>query len=407
MINKFSLTNFKCYQHLDLPLGALTLLTGLNAAGKSSAVQGALLISQALRSNGNSRCIPLNGPLVRLGTAGEIANQEPRDLASDQHDADRSLSFGFESSAASIEWRLNPSDDGVHTTMQIAKVIAGDAEGIREISVDKVASLDRLLPTSLANHSCVTMVSALRELSFLAATRASSRELFPSPDVGEMARGDVGTNGEYAPWWLSRLSEDDVAEARRAPAEKAPTLRRQINAWGAELFPGFEANATLLEKTGLVQLQLRTHITHDWRKPANVGFGLSYAFPLLVAGLTAQGGQILIVDSPEAHLHPRGQSRIGRFLGVVAASGVQVLVETHSDHVLNGIRVAVKDELISSNDVTIHFLTKGDDGLGGDTGARPSGAPKSLYTATLDARGRLSDWPAGFFDQIENDLAQL
>ena len=72
MITKFSLTNFKCYQHLDLPLGALTLLTGLNAAGKSSAVQGALLISQALRSNGSSRLIPLNGPLVRLGTAGEI-----------------------------------------------------------------------------------------------------------------------------------------------------------------------------------------------------------------------------------------------------------------------------------------------------------------------------------------------
>jgi len=196
-------------------------------------------------------------------------------LASDQHDADRSLSFGFESPGTSIEWRLDPSDDGVHTTMQIAKVIAGDAEGFREISVGKVPSLDRLLPTSLADHSCVTMVSGLRELSFLAATRASSQELFPSPDVGDMTRGDVGTNGEYAAWWLSRLSDDDVAEARWAPAEKAPTLRRQINAWGAELFPGFEANAPLLEKTGLVQLQLRTHITHDWRKPANVGFGLS------------------------------------------------------------------------------------------------------------------------------------
>ena len=220
------------------------------------------------------------------------------------------------------------------------------------------------------------------------------RELFPSPDYADPIRGDVGTAGEYAPWWLTQLSEDDANPARSAPGESAGTIRRQLNSWGTQLFPGFEANATLIERTGLVQLQLRTSLTEDFRKPANVGFGLCYAFPILVAGLTAENEQLTIIDSPEAHLHPRAQSMMGRFLAVVAASGVKVVVETHSDHVLNGIRVAVKDGLLRASDAAIYFFGDIEKGNG-------------IVSASIDENGRVSSWPEGFFDQIESDLARL
>jgi predicted ATPase len=100
---------------------------------------------------------------------------------------------------------------------------------------------------------------------------------------------------------------------------------------------------------------------------------------------------MLIVENPEAHLHPAGQSRLGRFLARVAGSGVQVIVETHSDHVLNGVRLAaVADSSVPANDVIVHFFD-------GDT----------VLPIDLGARGDLSAWPTGFFDQIEDDLGRL
>jgi predicted ATPase len=127
-----------------------------------------------------------------------------------------------------------------------------------------------------------------------------------------------------------------------------------------------------------------------------MGFGVSYSLPVVVAALRAPRGGILIVENPEAHLHPAGQSGIGELLAVAAGDGVQVLVETHSDHVINGIRRAVVDRVarLATREVAIHFVR--DD---------PSGEP--VTTIALDETGTLSAWPAGFFDQIERDLAQI
>jgi len=132
--------------------------------------------------------------------------------------------------------------------------------------------------------------------------------------------------------------------------------------------------------------------------PANIGYGLTYVFPILVAGLLSKKGQVLIIDSPEAHLHPMGQSKIGYFLAVMAAAGVQVIVETHSDHVLNGVRLAVSKHSISNDDVAIHFFSP----------SQSASDPSSVVTSPLiDIQGNLSEWPEGFFDQSDKDLATL
>jgi len=103
---------------------------------------------------------------------------------------------------------------------------------------------------------------------------------------------------------------------------------------------------------------------------------------------------VVIIDSAEAHLHPRAQSAVGRFLGQMAGAGLQVLVETHSDHLLNGIRLAVRDSLIRSRDVALHFFEAG-------------GATGQVTSLAIDDNGAISDWPEGFFDQTERDLAIL
>src|SRR5258708_39648245 len=94
-----------------------------------------------------------------------------------------------------------------------------------------------------------------------------------------------------------------------------------------------------------------------WYRPANVRYGLTYAFPIIVALLAAEDDQIVVIDSPEAHLHPSAQSQMGQLLARFAAAGVQILVETHSDHLLNGARLAVKGGVLPHSEMQIHFFT--------------------------------------------------
>ena len=180
---------------------------------------------------------------------------------------------------------------------------------------------------------------------------------------------------------------------RRHPADNRETVRAQVDAWLNELFPGARVNAERLAVDAPVRLSFSLGQTSPWSKPANVGYGLSYAFPML-ALLTAEPGSTIVIDSAEAHLHPRAQSAVGSLLARMAGSGLHILAESHSDHLLNGVRLAVRDGLLESSDATIHFF------------GRLAQTP-SVTTVAVDKNGAISDWPEGFFDQSERDLATL
>lgn len=157
-----------------------------------------------------------------------------------------------------------------------------------------------------------------------------------------------------------------------------------------------------VKKTSFMRLGFGIESEKDWYRPANVGYGLVYAFPILVTallageGLDLSGPQILIIESPEAHLHPRAQSRMGEILARIATTGVQILIESHSDHILNGIRLAVNKGVIPHSDVAVHFFSGAD-----------SDAGHGVISPTIDAEGGFDAWPEGFFDQGESDLATL
>ena len=93
-------------------------------------------------------------------------------------------------------------------------------------------------------------------------------------------------------------------------------------------------------------------------------------------------------------LSPQGQTRLAELAARAAVAGVQVFAETHSDHFLDGVRLAIHDGLIAPDDVAIHYFER-------------DGGRASVSSPTVDADGRLSQWPAGFFDQHEENLARL
>jgi len=363
-------------------------MTGFNAAGKSTALQTLLLLAQSIRQGGTSKLLSLNGSLTRLGSPGDVIHEGGA----------TEVKLGIGNATTRVDWTLIPEDrlSGHALTIKQIEWQTGLEQQVL-VPVDQELELVCLLPKN-APVSVQNLCAGLKETIFLSAVRVGAEDAFPSPDESEPIWADVGYQGAYAAWWFERSLDEDVDSLRLHPNDSSPVLRRQFNAWAAELFPGAQANAQRLGSSRLIQLELRNHDADKWRRPANIGYGLSYAFPILVAGLLAKPGQILVIDSPEAHLHPMGQSKIGVFLGMLAASGVQILIETHSDHVLNGVRLAINQGKLSPIQVAIHFF---------NSRPRSCDEPAHVMSPQIDKNGNLSEWPGGFFDQAEKDLAAL
>ena len=377
MITSITLEDFKCFEALELPCAPMTVLTGYNAAGKSTTLQTLLLLAQALRTASHDRRLPLNGELVMLGSGGDVIRHG---------EAGKSLRLGAGNSQERITWTFGHRPElSARGLMALENV-----EYVRDGVVKR--STQRIRPAIVRSGS--PLVSALRDTVFIGAGRAMELDTCPIPRTPSRPPGDVGTNGEYAAYWYLEYADEEVDVARRHPEDDRETVRAQVDAWLGELFPNARVSADRLTADSPIRLTFSSSRSSRWVRPANVGYGLSYAFPLLVALLTAAPGTIIVVDSAEAHLHPRAQSTIGRLLGRMAGAGLQIFVETHSDHLLNGVRLAVRDGLLKPEDAALHFF-----GPGGDVGR--------VMTVAIDRTGAISDWPEGFFDQAERDLAVL
>lgn len=354
-ISAVVMEGFKCFDQLRLKLGGLTLVTGFNGGGKSTALQPLLIMAQASRLGGGKAELPLNGPLIRLGTAGDIAPMN----------SERPMLLEAEGESGKIT---------VRPYLQ-----AGDR------------SLEIAAVTEAADDTALSRAVAL--LSYIGAVRIGAEDAFPIPE--RILFPDVGFDGRFAPYWYDRLVDEDVEPGRQYPESKAATFRKQVDFWLGSLFPGAEANVQYVASLSQMNLQFRLSALGPWRRPSNIGYGLTYAFPLLVALLAAPKDQVIVIDSPEAHLHPSAQSQMGRILASFAAAGVQIIVETHSDHLLNGVRLAVQQGVLEPDDLSIHFF------------AGVEGVEHGVTRPRVGANGEIYEWPEGFFDQGEKDLSRL
>jgi hypothetical protein len=299
------------------------------------------------------------------------------------------MALGLKTDEVELIWRFSVTDDARRALRATRlEFISGD-------SISSVAdTFDGIWPRGL-HEPCRETLAAIERLIFLSGSRQIETDLFPVPEDSEDSIGDVGPIGQFAAWWFHQEGDNPVSPSRGlkgVPA--ATTLRHQVNAWAADLFPGVEYNALPVAGTSQMRLEIKSGPTSGWTRPANIGYGIFYAFPTLTACLTAPAGCTLIIDSPEAHLHPRGQARMGAFLAQMASAGVQILLETHSDHVMDGVRIAVRDGILSPEDAAFHYFTRDEN-------------TTNITTPQIDADGRLSAWPEGFFDQHRRNLANL
>lgn len=374
MLDSVNLTNFKAARNLSIPVAPLTLFAGMNGSGKSTVLQCLAAIRQSYQ-NGHGHALQLGGPLIRLGQGIDILSEGARD---------ENITLSVTENGIEYLWICESRSDSNQL---------------------------KFIEAPSTPHAFVSSPN----FQYLQADRIVPHTLYPQADQQAEQLGFLGSHGEFTVDFLARNGERLVSEKRRFLDDDAlldkelwahftPTahLLNQVAGWLQQISPGAHLQATYLKGTDEVSLQFRYIGTTQGRtrsyRPTHVGFGLTYSLPILVACLAAQPGSLLLIENPEAHLHPQGQAKLGELLALCAADGVQVLVETHSDHVLNGIRLAVKDKRggVTAEDVRLCYFTR--DISSGDC---------YVELPTVLADGQLSNWPKGFFDQWEKSLNAL
>lgn len=361
MLTELRLRNFKCFEDQRIPLAPLTLFSGVNGMGKSSAIQALLALIQTEMNSYVHKELFLNGEFVRLGTADDILfNNASNDI------------IGID---------LIYSDDKYFFRYKKIENIFKNCNKDIKIDLNK------------------RKIELCENFIYLNAERCGPRVTYPvTDDFGPL--NIVGNRGEFCSLALWELETDKVVLPdvllAQADGEILPYLLQQTEAWLSRLGKVVRIHVQKYSSMDLMNLEFSFPKEGSQRcRATNVGFGLTYSLPIFVAVLAARPGAFIIIENPEAHLHPKGQSIMGEFLARAAASGVQILLETHSDHLLNGVRVAVKNGLLEPDKVALNFFTRGE------------GAAARVLTPKMDRNGRLNEWPEDFFDEWEKNLAEL
>lgn len=376
MLELLELRQFKCFELLRLPLSNLTILSGPNASGKSSILQALMLLHQTMRDHEWSDRLVLNGEVAQLGTVSDIV---------DQINSRGGFNIGLSNGEVVCNWTFV----GERPEM---------SAGLAQIAIDTetFAAPTRmrwLLPLDEMGEAR-KLALGIRNLTYITAERDGPREVYPLMD--EHAAPMIGSRGEYAVSALFRGRSDRIYP-KLVLSSVAPILSRQVEARLDAFFPGCRLEMQQIPGRTAVTLGIRISEATGFVRPIHCGFGITQVLPIIVAILSSQptrdaGNPLLLIENPEVHLHPAGQALMGEFLAVAAHAGLQVIVETHSDHVLNGVRRAVKSGLASADEVAIHFLR---DRFSHET---------QVLSPNVDSSGNIDVWPEGFFDQFDKDL---
>ena len=371
MIKKLKIANFKSHKHTELNTGNLTVLTGINSSGKSSVFQSLLLLRQSFKKGRLNSGLDLNEPLCEIGFGEDALSRYATDNYISfllEGENEEKLGFKFD-----VEGKFN------NTHIPVCKII------------------------DTHNNSLNALFS--NDFQYISSSRWANINSYPPDSYAVETEKQISLKngqGELVAHFLYYYGENKnfsiVSDLLLHPNNSSRNLLEQVIEWEREISP--RVGIKILKKSGKFEVEYEYKGVGDNQpvqnpKSKNVGFGISYSLPVVVALLSAKPGALLIIENPESHLHPRGQSKLAELMTLVAQSGVQIFVETHSDHIFNGIRKALLQKKIDEKNVTVHFLELNDENVTVNTEIQFSDS------------GRILNYREGLFDQFDNDLDEL
>jgi len=349
MIKSLSIEAFKCFEKENLEFRNLTILTGTNASGKSSVIQA--LLQLALHAN-NDYSSPLAHYLNFIAEFDETIN--------------------FNMDVDEYKLVLN----GFDNTLEYLFKRDGDI-----INLQNFQSIEEKLSYSKGN------------LVFLSADRMGPQDTY-SKNTNPLDR--FGIVGEYAISFLekARRNREEIIDDLVHDRNTRKVLDSQVNYWLGYIL---DTEIKTEEIKGTNQVKAEFKNGNAFVRPKNIGSGISYLASILIICLSAQKNHIIIIENPEIHLHPQAQSKIGEFLAFVASKGVQIIIETHNDHLINRLRYEVYKDRIAPEQVIIHYKEK----------------ETPFEQIEIDSNGKFRDkngenaFPKGFYDATLKEIFEI
>lgn len=353
MLTQLNIKRLKSIESMEIDFAPLTIFTGINSSGKSTSIQAIRMIQNAIE--GKDPFLEGYGGFRALLHIPQIQKKSI---------LEKNISISLHINANNVFTLTISSDDDITLTKPSEKALNSE-EDMSDLHI-----------------------------SYISAARLGPRPyLLKKSSIFDF---HVGEFGELLYSCLKEYSDRQIHPTLLHDTHPGYTVKHNLNAWMQDIAATTKID---LEDTG-ENIDVSNLSISNFR-PTNVGFGASYCLPIVLGILAASARQytrkdrqkkrdtlLLIIENPEAHLHPKGQTRMGYFLALSALAGIQILIETHSDYIIDGVRLAIKEKAqgLKENSATIYYFEKDDQ-------------TTHPIKVSFDKEGRLSKWPSGFFDQ--------
>ena len=402
-ITKIAVKGFKSIaEECTIDIRPLTILAGANSSGKSSVMQPLLMLKQTLEATYDPGPLLIDGPNVQFTEAAQFLSKL-NDIK------------GTDSFQILVENRVYDVSYSVKTTFRRGSDEIEIVEMTREIkAVDAPLSptLHLTLYPEMPLEEARTQIDQYpMSRDFKSVKRFRCFLGFEPPDGGGLydityplepsilntihlpgLRGTPertykrASTGPRYPGTFENYVASIIHEWQKTENERLKTLSDALHILGLT----GQVSTQKVSDVG-IEVQVgrlprgRTGET-DMVNIADVGFGVSQVLPVLVAIIAAEQGQLVYIEQPELHLHPRAQVALAQVLADAAKRGVRVVVETHSSLLLLGIQTLVAEGDLSSDLVKLHWFTRNKDGV------------TEVNSVDLDEAGAYGDWPMDFDD---------
>jgi len=417
-ISEITVAGFKSIrEEQTLEIKPLTILAGANSSGKSSMIQPLLLLKQTLEAPYDAGPLLLNGPNVKFTIADQLLSGfatgpqlggfkaglrvSSGESFLTKFGTDHGLDFGIQRTETSWSRGTLAFWPGMSQAAIIAAFRANGIDlsavipeahrqGHWEVRRDRcfigpVWIADRAAPEAaslvIGARPGARWEEVIPHVIHLPALRGNPERTYPVTALGPTY---AGTFEKYVASLILNWIKKWLAQSDRTIAALNEDLTH------LRLSGGVRAKSI-----SDVQIEIQVGRLHDtppaadedMMNLADVGFGVSQTLPVIVALHAARQNQLVYVEQPEIHLHPRAQFELAKVLASAAKRGVRLIIETHSSILLLGVQAQVAQEKLAPDAVKLHWFQQKPDGQ------------TAVTSADLDEVGRFGDWPEDFDDE--------
>jgi predicted ATPase len=374
MIKSLHIENFKSHLDTKIDFANLNIITGMNGVGKSSLIQALLLLRQSYEKD-RLKILHLVGDYYSIGSVDDAISQST---------VENKIGFSLKTSVADVD-------------------VEYSFDAIKNLGDTYIRLSNDLQPDEKLNE--ISLFNA--KFQYLSAFRNGPSDAYSVNTylVKEKHQlSDKEGRTELIAHFIDEYKDQNIP----IPALKFETegkgqfitLLDQINYWMAG---GISKNVKVnTKKAGNTSYKIEYTYNRPGKpltksfNPKNVGYGISYDLPIVTALLAASPGDLIIIENPEAHIHPSGQAKLMELICKASHAGVQIIIETHSDHIINGALVCCNKNIISHEEIKVYYFDR-DEEL----------HATKVSNLIVEEGGRIDHPPKGFFDQIDIDMQSI